>query len=113
VALSGCGGAILAGMPNSARPDRQLVRSRSHQVWCLIVAAALAVFAAGFLAVGAGKADPVPQIVAAVIVLGLAGAAVRWSLACAVFDYPAGLLVVRNPRRRTPCRCRRCTDSRR
>lgn len=84
-------------MNNSARPERQLVRSRSHQVCFLIVAAAFVAMAIGFVVTGAGLHDPVPQFVAALIFLGLAGAAVRWSFASVVFDYRAGLLVVRNP----------------
>lgn len=92
-------GVTVPGMTDSHAADRLLVRSRSHQVWCLIVAAACLAMVVGFVVVGAGEAHPAAQFVAAVCFALLAGAALRWAFTCALFDYAAGVLEVRNPMR--------------
>lgn len=84
--------------PGGSRPAL-LIRSRSHQVFFLLVAAACLAMVVGFLVVGMGKEDPVPQAVAAVIFFALAGAAIRWSLASVVFDYTREAMIVHNPLR--------------
>lgn len=82
--------------PGGSRPAL-LIRSRSHQVLFLLAAAAALAMTVGFIVVAVGQANPVPQAVAAVIFLALAGAAIRWSLASVVFDYGQGALIVHNP----------------
>jgi hypothetical protein len=73
-------------------------RSRSHQIWCLTVAGLCAIVALGAIVVGAGKSDPLRQIVFALVFFGLAAAGVRWSRA-SVDTSGAQALVVRNPLR--------------
>lgn len=79
-------------------PD-ELVRSRSHQLWCLAVAAFCLVMAVTAVVIAAGRANPAPQIGLAVALLMLAAAALWWSRACLVFAYSRRCLVVRNPLR--------------
>lgn len=85
-------------MPGFGHPD-EVVRSRSHEIYCLGVAAVCAIFVVGGLVVAAGRANPGPQIGLAVVFLLLAGAAVKWSRCCVVFAYSRDALIVRNPLR--------------
>jgi hypothetical protein len=85
-------------MPDSSHHD-VMVRSRSHVVFCLGVAAFCAIFVIGGALVAAGRRDPVPQIVLALVFLLLAGAAVKWSRSCVVFAYSRDVLIVHNPLR--------------
>lgn len=79
-------------------PD-ELVRSRSHQTWCLCVATCCAAVAIGALAVALGRSSRAPQIALAIVLVLLAAAAVRWSRACLIFGYSRQVLIVHNPLR--------------
>ena len=85
-------------MPDWSQSD-VIVRSRSHEVFCLGVATFCAIFVIGGAVVAAGRPDPAPQIVLALVFLLLAGAAIRWSRSCVVFAYSRDALIVRNPLR--------------
>ncbi len=74
------------------------MRSRSHQIVCLVWAACALGMVIGFLVVGfTSSKDPLQQIVAAVVFIALAGAALRWAFTSVVLDYTAGTMIVRNP----------------
>jgi hypothetical protein len=85
-------------MSGSPQPD-ELVRSRSHEGFCLGVAAVCVLFVIGFAVVGATNSDPVPQIVVGLIFVALTGVAIKWSRSCVVFDYSQDTLIVHNPLR--------------
>ena|SRR5215469_5294396 len=89
---------IIPCMLDSREPD-EIVRSRSHEVYCLPVVAFCASFVIGGAIIAAGHSDPAPQIVLALAFLVLTGAAIKWSRSCVVFAYSQEALIIRNPLR--------------
>ena len=82
----------------TAPTTRSVLRSRSHLLLCLAVAAALGLLAAVNLAVAAtGQAQP--SVTAAVVLIVLALLALRFGVASIVVDRAQRTLVVRNPLR--------------
>jgi hypothetical protein len=76
-----------------------VLRSRSHQILCLVGTAACAAFAAANLAVGMSSDRPGPNVVAAIVFIVLGILSVRFALASIVVDPARRMLTVRNPLR--------------
>jgi hypothetical protein len=76
-----------------------VLRSRSHQVLCLVGTAGCAAFAAANLAVGVSADRPGPNVVVAIVFVGLGILSVRFAFASIVVDSARRTLTVRNPLR--------------
>jgi hypothetical protein len=75
----------------------ETLRSRSHQIWCLLVATFCLVFVVGGIVVAIGTSHPGQQIALAIVFAVLTAAAIRWAFASVVVTDDA--LIVRNPLR--------------
>jgi hypothetical protein len=76
-----------------------VLRSRSHQVLCLVGTTVCAAFAAANLAVAASSERPGPNIAVAIVFVVLGIVTVRFAFASIVVDAARRTLIVRNPLR--------------
>lgn len=83
----------------SDNPPVEVIRSRSHQVFCLIAAAFCLGLGVAGIVFAFGRSNPAPQFAISLVMVVLGAAAIRWSLSSVIVDYSQDALIVRNPLR--------------